>query len=221
MGHGAKRIVVVLDTSASMKATDVSPSRFARAQREALGVVGRLGAGAEVMVIEAAVQPRVLAPFTHERDQTLAAIRGAHATDLPNRLGEAVRTARALVGPHDFASFCRRPQRGGTERTLGRLTVAATGDRIEIGARAESFLHQMVRALVGTLVAAGEGRIDPADVPAILAARDRAAAPQIAPPQGRSIPISCCITLVVVAIFRPAIGPSRGSHSAHSASCAA
>ncbi|HWM77314.1 MAG TPA: BatA domain-containing protein, partial [Methylomirabilota bacterium] len=29
MGHGAKRIVVVLDTSASMKATDVSPSRFA------------------------------------------------------------------------------------------------------------------------------------------------------------------------------------------------
>src|SRR5216117_2882045 len=39
MGHGAKRIVVVLDTSASMKATDASPSRFARAQRQALDVV--------------------------------------------------------------------------------------------------------------------------------------------------------------------------------------
>ena len=98
MGHGAKRIVVVLDTSASMKATDVSPSRFARAQREALGLVGGLGAGAEVMVIEAAVQPRVLAPFSHDREQTLAAIRNAYARDLPNRLGEAVRTARALVG---------------------------------------------------------------------------------------------------------------------------
>src|SRR6202521_1974220 len=60
MGHGAKRIVVVLDTSASMKATDVSPSRFVRAQREALALVGGLGTGAEVMVIEAAVQPRVL-----------------------------------------------------------------------------------------------------------------------------------------------------------------
>src|SRR6266404_2834433 len=94
MGHGAKRIVVVLDTSASMKATDVSPSRFARAQREALGLVGGLGAGAEVMVIEAAVQPRVLAPFSHDREQTLAAIRNAYARDLPNRLGEAVRTAR-------------------------------------------------------------------------------------------------------------------------------
>src|SRR5260370_32618984 len=98
MGHGAKRIVIVLDTSASMKATDVSPSRFVRAQREALAVVGRLGAGAEVMVIEAAVQPRVLAPFGRDREQTLAAIRDAYARDLPNRLGEAGRTARALAG---------------------------------------------------------------------------------------------------------------------------
>ena len=98
MGHGAKRIVIVLDTSASMKATDVSPSRFVRAQREALALVGGLGTGAEVMVIEAAVQPRVLAPFSHDREQTQAAIRNAYARDLPNRLGEAVRTARALVG---------------------------------------------------------------------------------------------------------------------------
>jgi len=98
MGHGAKRIVVVLDTSASMKATDVSPSRFVRAQREALDLVGGLGAGAEVMVIEAGVQPRVLAPFGHDRERTRSAIRSAYARDLPNRLGEAVRTARALVG---------------------------------------------------------------------------------------------------------------------------
>src|SRR5215467_12219905 len=105
MGHGAKRIVIVLDTSASMKATDVSPSRFGRAQRQALDLVGRLGTGAEVMVIEAAVQPRVLAPFSHEREQALAAIRGAGATDLPNRLGEAVRTARALVGQDSRAEI--------------------------------------------------------------------------------------------------------------------
>ena len=40
MGHGDKRVVIVLDTSASMKATDVGPSRFVRAQREALGLLG-------------------------------------------------------------------------------------------------------------------------------------------------------------------------------------
>ncbi|MBI1726632.1 MAG: VWA domain-containing protein, partial [Candidatus Rokubacteria bacterium] len=98
MGHGAKRIVVVLDTSASMKATDVSPSRFVLAQRKALDLVNGLGAGAEVMVIEAGVQPRVLVPFSHDREQLLAALRNAYARDLPNRLGESVRTARALVG---------------------------------------------------------------------------------------------------------------------------
>src|SRR5262245_27084149 len=52
MGHGAKRVAIVMDTSASMKASDVSPSRFVQAQREALGLLGRLGEGAEVMVIE-------------------------------------------------------------------------------------------------------------------------------------------------------------------------
>jgi uncharacterized membrane protein len=98
MGFGAKRVAVVMDTSASMKATDVSPSRFAQAQREALALVGRLGEGAEVMVIEAGVQPRVVVPWSRDRDKILAAIRGLTAKDLPNRLGEALRTARALVG---------------------------------------------------------------------------------------------------------------------------
>src|SRR5215469_15259195 len=130
MGHGAKRIVIVLDPSASMKATDVSPSRFGRAQRQALDLVGRLGTGAEVMVIEAAVQPRVLAPFSHERDQTMAAIRGAGATDLPNRLGEAVRTARILPheGPRgDLRLHRRRPSR--SVARSGRRRPRALGRR--------------------------------------------------------------------------------------------
>jgi len=99
MGHGAKKIVVVVDTSASMKASDVSPSRFVVAQRQALGLVARLGEGAEVMVIEAGIQPRVLVPFTRDRDRVVSAIRGVQARDMPNRLGDGIRTARALVGP--------------------------------------------------------------------------------------------------------------------------
>ncbi len=98
MGHGAKRVAIVMDPSASMKATDVWPSRFAQAQREALTLMGRLGQGAEVMVIEAGVQPRVLVPFTRDHDSVVSALRGMHARDLPNRLGEAIRTARSLVG---------------------------------------------------------------------------------------------------------------------------
>jgi tRNA pseudouridine38-40 synthase len=95
--------------------------------------------------------------------------------------------ARALLGEHDFASFCRRPQSGGTVRRLERLSIARDGDRVEIAARANAFLHQMVRALVGTLVAVGDGRLEPVEVAKILAARDRARAPQMAPAHGLTL----------------------------------
>jgi tRNA pseudouridine38-40 synthase len=96
--------------------------------------------------------------------------------------------ARGLVGERDFASFCRLPRDGsGTVRHLERLSVSRSGGLVEISARANAFLHQMVRSLVGTLVAVGEGRIEPDRVPAILSARDRAAAGQLAPSHGLTL----------------------------------
>jgi tRNA pseudouridine38-40 synthase len=95
--------------------------------------------------------------------------------------------ARTLLGEHDFASFCRRPPSGGTIRRLERLSIARVGDRLEITARANAFLHQMVRALVGTLVAVGDGRLEPTEVARILAARDRGRTPQMAPAHGLTL----------------------------------
>lgn len=97
------------------------------------------------------------------------------------------RAARSLLGEHDFASFCRRPESGGTVRRLERLAVARRGDRVEITARANAFLHQMVRTLVGTLVRVGEGKLDPTAVPEILAARDRGRAGQMSPAHGLTL----------------------------------
>jgi tRNA pseudouridine38-40 synthase len=98
------------------------------------------------------------------------------------------RAARDLVGEHDFASFCRSPGGGrSTTRTLRRLTVSRRGDVLELRAEADAFLHQMVRSLVGTLVAVGEGRLDPGSMPRILAARDRAAAGRLAPALGLTL----------------------------------
>ncbi len=100
----------------------------------------------------------------------------------------AMRAAAAhLVGEHDFASFCRRPEVGGTVRRLERLAVSRRGDRVEVLARANAFCHQMVRSLVGTLVAVGEGRLGPRDVPGILAARDRSRAGPVAPAHGLTL----------------------------------
>jgi Ca-activated chloride channel homolog len=105
MGQGARKVVVVLDTSASMKARDVSPSRFEVARAGAASLVRGLGEGAEVMVIEAGVQPKVTAALARDRERALAAIRVAQPRDLPTRVQEAVRTARALVAAEPRAEI--------------------------------------------------------------------------------------------------------------------
>ena len=95
--RGTDRLVLVLDTSGSMKARDVGGSRFREAQRRALGLIEEAGRGAEVMVIEAAVQPVVRVPFTRDLDRARRAIGAMEAVDQPNRLSEAIRTGLALV----------------------------------------------------------------------------------------------------------------------------
>ncbi len=73
----------------------------------------------------------------------------------------------------------------GEERGPGLLPAEGRLYAFEIEANA--FCHQMVRALVGTLVAVGRGRLRPADVPAILVSADRARAAQPAPPHGLTL----------------------------------
>jgi tRNA pseudouridine38-40 synthase len=98
------------------------------------------------------------------------------------------RAASLLVGEHDFASFCRRPPDDRhTVRDLERLSIVREGDRLEVAARADAFLHQMVRSLVGTLLAVGDGRLAAGSMPDVLAARDRAAAGSVAPPHGLTL----------------------------------
>lgn len=93
--------------------------------------------------------------------------------------------AERLLGRHDFTTFrSRQCQARSPVRTLDRLDVVRRGDVIEIGAAARSFLHNQVRSMVGTLKRAGEGGMTADDVSAALAARDRAACGQVAPPDG-------------------------------------
>jgi tRNA pseudouridine38-40 synthase len=122
---------------------------------------------------------------------------------------EAMRQAAArLLGRHDFAAF----RSIGTDvpdavRTLHVSTVVETAGAVPLVSAAtttplasrcssdagalltyevtgDGFLRHMVRAIVGTLVEVGRGWRDPAQMDAVLHARDRARAGATAPPHG-------------------------------------
>jgi tRNA pseudouridine38-40 synthase len=87
---------------------------------------------------------------------------------------EAMNQAAALLlGEHDFASFCRKREGATTIRTLLDLGWHREGDLLVATVRADAFCHNMVRALVGCMIAVGEGRRDPAWAAAVLSARMR------------------------------------------------
>lgn len=93
--------------------------------------------------------------------------------------------AAHFVGEHDFASFAR-PGHGRmhTVRTIRACDVSRRGPRLVIGVEATGFLWNMVRIMVGTLADVGIHRYDPAEIPDMIAARDRQAAGPTAPPHG-------------------------------------
>ncbi|MEM8925052.1 MAG: tRNA pseudouridine(38-40) synthase TruA [Actinomycetota bacterium] len=106
----------------------------------------------------------------------------------PLQLAAMQDAARIVIGEHDFSSFCRRP-RGEVEVSLVRRVDGARWHRVGDGLlrfdiEGSAFCHQMVRSIVGFLVAVGTGRRSVADMRTALAARDRAAAYQPAPPHG-------------------------------------
>jgi len=93
--------------------------------------------------------------------------------------------AQRLVGKHDFTTFrSTECQANSPVKTLDRLDVARDGDEVNIFASARSFLHNQVRSMVGSLVQVGEGKWSADDLARALAARDRAACGQVAPPDG-------------------------------------
>lgn len=91
--------------------------------------------------------------------------------------------ARVLLGRHDFVAFSAGPpHERGTIREIRRLDIAHVGDSIDIVIRADSFLHQMVRIIVGTLIEVARGRRPAGDIAQLLAAKNRAHAGFTAPP---------------------------------------
>ncbi|MBF0480138.1 MAG: tRNA pseudouridine(38-40) synthase TruA [Desulfovibrionaceae bacterium] len=100
---------------------------------------------------------------------------------------EMRKIAEILAGRHDFAAFANS---GSDVRdTVRNVTSIRTRDgqfpdELVFEFEGEGFLKQMVRNLMGTMVAAGRGKVNAEDVRSCLEMKDRTRLPATAPAQG-------------------------------------
>ncbi|MGH7406755.1 MAG: vWA domain-containing protein, partial [Candidatus Methylomirabilales bacterium] len=108
---GFGRAVLIVDTSASMQATDERPSRFARALGEARTVIDRLALGEEAILIAAGPRPTVAVPLTREVGELRAGLARLRPQDGGADLAAALRLAAAFAegaGPTEVHLFTDR-----------------------------------------------------------------------------------------------------------------
>lgn len=96
--------------------------------------------------------------------------------------------ARALLGEHDFAAYCKKREGATTIRTLQDLSLVRGADGvITATVRADAFCHNMVRSLIGALLFVGDGRRGPEWPGKVLAAGVRDSAVHVVRPHGLTL----------------------------------
>ena len=96
--------------------------------------------------------------------------------------------AKYFLGTHDFSAF--RSLGGSvksTVRTIHEIHLTREGEIITLTVRGDSFLYNMVRIMVGTLIKVGKKKIMPCHVADIILSKDRSFAGNTAEPQGLTL----------------------------------
>ena len=101
----------------------------------------------------------------------------------PLALDAMAQAAQQLLGEHDFSSFrAASCQALSPVKILQRIDISQRGAYWRFEFEANSFLHHMIRNIMGCMVAVGQGKKAPQWINDVLAARDRdAAAPTFSP----------------------------------------
>ena len=95
------------------------------------------------------------------------------------------KASRHLIGEHDFTSFCAVDSSARSKiRRVREIVIREAGPLLEFWILGDGFLKQMVRNIVGTLMAVGKGVITESHVKEILALKNRREAGSTAPGQG-------------------------------------
>src|SRR5689334_14314666 len=94
-----QRFVIAIDNSASMSATDVTPTRLARAKQEAAKVINGMENDDLAMVISFADRARVVSNYTGDRRTLLRRINAIAPSQASTSLRDALQVAAGLANP--------------------------------------------------------------------------------------------------------------------------
>ncbi|MBR4271181.1 MAG: tRNA pseudouridine(38-40) synthase TruA [Clostridia bacterium] len=89
-------------------------------------------------------------------------------------------------GKHDWVGFASaKIEVSSTIRTIKRISLSRAGEnQYCLRVSGDGFLYNMVRIIAGTIIEVGQGKINSADIPAIIASKDRSRAGKTAPAVG-------------------------------------
>jgi hypothetical protein len=93
------RFILLIDTSASMGATDIKPNRLELAKSRAAEIIDQMKSGDVAMIISFSDRARVEQPFTDNRRQLQRSLRDVELTNRTSDLTEALRVAAGLANP--------------------------------------------------------------------------------------------------------------------------
>lgn len=96
----ARRIVLVIDPSASMKATDVAPTRFEAAKAAGKSILEGLRFRDQLAIVLSGTTPEVVIGMTSHVPTLQRALNGVKVTDNPTSLTTAVELGKQLIGTH-------------------------------------------------------------------------------------------------------------------------
>lgn len=106
---------------------------------------------------------------------------------LPYKLNLSLmrRELRAVIGRHNFKSFAASDKRTRQmQRKISKAFLRKKNSFLIVDIEGESFLYNMVRNIIGTLIEIGRGKLSPGSMKRILKARNRKEAGPCAPAHG-------------------------------------
>jgi len=160
-------VILDIDVSLSMEATDVLPSRIATAKQAAKSFVGLLPSRINLGLVSFGGQANLLVPPTRERDAVRRAISGLHLEE-STAIGEAIFTSLQAI-----QTFIRSTTAQGTKPAPARIVLLSDGTNtvgrsIESAVAAAQKAHVQVSTIAfgtqnGTVTIHGISRQVPAD----------------------------------------------------------